>query len=248
MATNTNRSTTSTVYLSAETPGKHKSSTKLADAVSSIIPAAMLAAMLTVISAGCLTQAVLACSLAASLFVACALGAASCFAKSRRYVGYAAFAVCLVSVFLTLAAPSIREGLFALYNGVVYCFDEVYGAYVGLASSGELVAGSIPFGICFGALSGSLSWAVTRLRTSSFTLLTVIILCGGCLKFGCGMGLLGSALGLCAWLSQCRLTQLRGSSYPLYYVGSSLVFNVIVCALFFGGISLAYSPAASVTT
>ena len=86
------------------------------------------------------------------------------------------------------------------------------------------------------------------MRTPSFTLLAVIILCGGCLKFGCGMGLLGSALGLCAWLSQCRLTQLRGSSYPLYYVGSSLVFNVMVCALFFVGISLAYSPAASVTT
>ena len=247
MAANTNTSTASTVYLSAETPLEHKASTKLADMVSSVIPAAMLAAMLPVILAGCLTQAVLACALTASLAAACAFGIAGCLAENRRSVGYAAFAVCLVSVFLMLAAPAIREGLFASYNGVVYRFDDAYGAYLGLISSGELVTGSVLFGICFGAFSGSFSWAITRLRTSSLTLLAVVVLCGGCLRLGCGMGTLGAALGLCAWLSQCRLIQLRGSSYPLYYIGTSLAFNIIACALFFGGIALAYSPAASVT-
>ena len=248
MATNTHTSTPSTVYLSAETPNKHKQSSLLADAVSSIIPAAMLAAMLPAISAGCLTQTVLVCAFAASFVAACVFGAASCYAKDLRPVRYAAFVVSLASVLLILAVPSIREGLFALYNGVVYRFDDVYRTYFHLASSGELVTGSVLFGICFGTLSGTLSWAVTRMRTSSITLLAVVILCGGCLKLSSGMGILGTALGLCAWLSQCRLTQLRGSSYPLYYTGSSIVFNVLICTLLFGGMAMAYSPIPSITT
>ena len=179
MAANTHTSTPSTVYLSAETPDKHKQSSLLADAASSIIPAAMLAAMLPAISAGCLTQTVLACAFAASFVAACVFGAASCYAKDLRPIRYAAFVVSLASVLLILAVPGIREGLFSLYNGV---------------------------------------------------------------------GILGAALGLCAWLSQCRLTQLRGSSYPLSYVGTSIVFNVLICTLFFGGMALAYSPIPSITT
>lgn len=157
MATNTHTPSPSTVYLSAETPDKHKRSSLLADAVSSIIPAAMLGAMLPAISAGCLTQMVLVCAFAASFVTACVFGAASCYAKDTRPIKYAAFTVSLISVLLILAVPSIREGFFALYNGVIYRFDDVYGAYLHLASSGELVAGSVPFGICFGVLSGTLS-------------------------------------------------------------------------------------------
>lgn len=238
--------TISTVFLSAETPGKHKANSRLYTAFSSVLPAALFTAMVPVLVANCISEAVLASILAAGLATSIALGVASVFASEKRKVGYAAFAASVAAVLLILIIPSAREGLFGLYNGIVYRFDEVYGAYLALVSTGELIATSPLFGICFGMLAGTLSWAITRLHIAAISLIVSSILCGASLRLGCGIGLAATTMALCGWLSQSRLYQLRGSSYPFGYSVAGTAFSFVICIVFFVGVNALYSPNAAV--
>lgn len=231
--------------LSAQTPGKHKANAQLATAFSSILPAALIAAMLPALCAGSLAGAALPCTFAVAIAVAVALGIAHTYIKEKRYTSIAAAVASAIAILLILAIPSIREGFFALYNNIVYHFDETYHAYLSLASSGALATDSLAFAVLIGILCGTCAWAITRMRTSSVTLLAVIVLCGGCLRTGCGLGFAATVLGLCGWLSQCRLTQLEGSSYPLATASAGAAFSVVVCALFFLACSALYTPNAT---
>lgn len=230
------------VYLSAQTPRKHESNSRLASAFSSVLPAVLIAAMLPLLCAIGLTEAALVFALVVAIVVAAALGTTSIFAPDRRYAGFAALALSIVAALLMLAIPAVREGFFSLYNGIVFQYDEAYGAYLSLASSGALVTDSALFAALLGILCGTSGWAVTRLRTTGITLLLVVLLCGLCLRINCGLGFAGTVLGLCGWLSQCRLAQLRGSSYPLLYVAAGALLSIAVCAAFFAVCSAAYSP------
>ena len=169
MATRANNNTTAegTVFLSPEIPGKHKADSKLFAGASSAFPAALLAAMVPALAAGCVTQTVLICMLASGLIVATGLGFAECYLANKRRVGYFAFAVALTSIALLLILPSAREGLYSLHNAVVCRFDDAYGAYFLMVGTGNQVAGSALFGIGMGVLSGvlrSFVYAVEAVR------------------------------------------------------------------------------------
>lgn len=233
--------------LSAQTPGKHRTNTLLATAFSSILPAALIAAMLPALCAGSLAGATLPCTFGVAIATAIALGVASTYAK-KRYVTITAAVVSTAAIFLVLAIPPIREGFFALYNNIVFHFDETYHAYLSLASSGALATDSLPFAVLIGILCGTCAYATTRMRTSGVTLLLVIVLCGGCLRTGCGLGFAATILGLCGWLSQCRLTQLEGSSYPLVTVVAGTAFNIAICTAFFFACAALYTPNAALNS
>lgn len=250
MATRANNNTAAeeTVFLSPETPGKHKADSKLFAGASSAFPAALLAAMAPALAAGCVTQTVLICMLASGLIVATGLGFAECYLANKRRVGYFAFAVALASIALLLILPSAREGLYSLHNAVVCRFDDAYGAYFHLIGTGSQVAGSALFGIGMGVLSGVLSWAATRTRVPGVTLVSAVVLCGGCIKLGLGAAAVAAALGLGAWLSQCRFTQLRGSSYPASFAVVGALSSIGLCAVFFAAFLVLYTPNPAVSS
>ena len=243
-----NTAAVKTVFLSPETPGKHKADSRFFAGASSAFPAALLAAMVPALAAGCITQTVLISMLATGLLMAAGLGFAECYLANKRRVRYFAFAVALVSALVMLIVPSAREGLFSLHNAVVCGFDDAYGTYFHLAGSGNLVAGSVLFGVGAGLLSGVLSWAATRTKITGITLISIVILCGGCIKLNLGAGAVAAALGLGAWLSQCRFAQLRGSSYPASFAIVGALSSIALCAVFFAAFLALYTPNPAVSS
>ncbi|WP_294420038.1 transglutaminase family protein [uncultured Senegalimassilia sp.] len=234
------------LVVSAQVPERHRSQAQAARAVAFAVAPALLAASAAFLFAACLSVPALACMLAAGVTVAGALGALASAERHRGKAAMAAVALTCAALMAALALPDARSGLFCLVNGIVSHFNHVFGTWAGLIPGYGAVCGSPAFGICFGVVVGVISWAVTRLRITSTSLLIVVALCSVTTLLGLGNAPVGCGLAVAGWLTHCRAEQLRHSARSLASLAiggaSSACAVVAVFALCCG----LYAPAPAV--
>lgn len=201
--------------VSAQTPERHRSRAQAARAVAFAFAPALLAASATFLAAACLSVPAFACMLIVGVAVAGTLGAIAANGEGNAKVAGAAAVLTCAALAVALALPDARSGLFCLVNGIVSHFNHVFGTWVGLIPGHGAVCGSPAFGICFGIVVGVISWAVTRLRVTSISLLIVVALCTATTLLGLGNAPVGCGLAVAGWLTHCRAEQLRHSARSL---------------------------------
>lgn len=201
--------------VSAPAPERHRSRAQAARAVAFAFAPALLAASATFLVAACLSVPAFACMLIVGVAVAGTLGAIAANGEGNAKVAGAAAVLTCAALAAALALPDARSGLFCLVNGIISHFNHVFGTWAGLIPGHGAVCGSPAFGICFGIVVGVISWAVTRLRVTSISLLIVVALCTATTLLGLGNAPVGCGLAIAGWLTHCRAEQLRHSARSL---------------------------------
>lgn len=213
-----------------------------AEALPSALAPAVLAAMLPVLLAGSMTMPALLAALASGVVCAAAFGVAYAHRPLRDYVAVAACVVAVACLAALLVVPDMRASTYALVNALVYRYDEMFGAYVALVSTGATVAGSVGFGIAFGVLDGLLCFVLTRMRSAVGTLVFVFLACSALVRIDAGFGVAGCACGVLGWVCHSRFVQL----YHAYYAARSLLADAAIAvactAAIAFGIAAVYTP------
>ena len=218
------------VYLAADNPqGPLPGSAGLA---ASALAPMLFSGMTCALCASSLGMSALAAMIAASLIVSASGGIASVLFRTSRRAVPIALAFAAVACIVTLAVPSVRAGLYAFCNSIIWSVDEVHHAFFELIAPGDVVAGSIGFGACLGVVTASFWWGLTHQLKSGLTLIVFLFMCGMGLHLHMGATALALALGVAGWLMHCRLTQLPGSltCFP------ALIFNI--CIAFLGCLTI----------
>ena len=200
----------------------------LINALCGAIPSMLYAVAIPLVVASASAVQVVELMAIVGVFVACLLSVASrasaAFRAYRVPVLACVIAVCLAGI--VFIAPA-REGAFAVVNCTLSHVNEEFNAYFSLLASGQTIATSTVFAVLAGVLSGVLSWAFSRTRTSGVVLLVVVMYGALSMRLNMGMAALGSSLAITAWLLQCRFSQLRYSKLTTsYFVG--LIVLVLV--------------------
>lgn len=234
------------LVVSAQVPGRCRSQAGAARAVAFAVAPALLAASAAFSVAACLSVPALACVLAAGAVVAGALGALASAERHKAKAAMAAAALACAALAVALALPDARSGLFCLFNGIVSHFNHMFGTWAGLIPGQGAVCGSPAFGICLGAVIGVVSWAVTRLRATSISLLIVVALCAATTLLGLGNAPVGCGLAVAGWLTHCRAEQLRHSARSLASIATGGALAACAVAVVFALCCELYVPAPAV--
>lgn len=207
---------------------REKAPDVLINALCGAIPSMLYAVAMPLVAASASAVQVVELMAIVGVFVACLLSVASrasaAFRAYRAPVLACVIAVCLAGI--VFIAPA-REGAFAVVNCTLSHVNEEFNTYFSLLASGQTIATSTVFAVLAGVLSGVLSWAFSRTRTSGVVLLVVVMYGALSMRLNMGMAALGSSLAITAWLLQCRFSQLRYSKLTTsYFVG--LIVLVLV--------------------
>lgn len=222
---------------------REKASHIFIDALCGAIPSMLYAVAIPLVAASASTMQVVGLMAIVGIFVACLLGVASrastAFRAYRMPVIVCVVAACVVGI--VFIAPA-REAAFAVVNCTLSHVNEEFNAYFGLLANGQTVAASSVFAVLAGVLVGVLSWAFSRVRTSSAVLLAVVLYGAFSMRLNMGMATIGSSFAITAWLLQARFSQLRYSKLTIpYFVGLIaiiLVSNFVIMAT----VSALYKP------
>lgn len=218
-----------------------------AEAFPSALAPAFLSVMLPLLLAGAMTAQVLAAAVVGGVVAAGAFGTAYANRKIRDYVSVAACVAAVACLAAVLVVPDMRAAAYSVVNALIYAYDETFGAYVALVSTGATVAGSMGFGLALGVLDGLLCFALTRLRSAVPTLVFVFLACSALVRINMGFGVAGCVFGTVGWACHARLVQL----YHAYYAVRALLAEaalVAVCAAVVAlCLSAVYTPQALVS-
>ena len=208
---------------------------------------ALFACALPLLLARCMTASVLAAMLVSAIACTSALSAVAAVRAQRSRSPFIALVVTFAAFAAILAVPSARESLFSLANGVISRYDDVFSLYVPLVANTGLVAGDVAFGVLAGLASGALAHIATTLRLPGLTLLVFLLVCGSTMRLSLGFLVLGCFCGVAGWLMQCRLQQLRGSTYSLGTLIVSICTGAVGSIVVFAVCAFVYAPVPAVS-
>ena len=227
---------------------REKTSHVVIDALCGAIPSMLYAVAIPLVAASASTMQVVGLMAIVGIFVACLLGMASrastAFRAYRMPVIVCVVAACVVGI--VFIAPA-REAAFAVVNCTLSHVNEEFNAYFGLLANGQTVAASSVFAVLAGVLAGVLSWAFSRVRTSSAVLLAVVLYGAFSMRLDMGMAAVGSSFAITAWLLQARFSQLRYSKLTTTYFVVLIMLIFVLNFAIMAAASILYKPAPQIS-
>ncbi len=218
------------------------------DALCGAIPSIIYAVAMPLVASSAATMQVVGLMAIAGVFVACLLSvankASTTFQTYRTPVVAGVVAACVMSI--VFIAPA-RDAAFAVVNCTLSHANEEFNAYFGLLANGQTVATSHAFAVFAGVLAGVLSWAFSRVRTSSAVLLAVVLYGALSMRLDMGMAAVGSSFAITAWLIQCRFSQLRYSKLTTTYFVVLIMLIFVLNFAIMAAASILYKPAPQIS-
>ncbi len=222
---------------------REKTSHVVIDALCGAIPSIIYAVAMPLVASSAATMQVVGLMAIAGIFVACLLSvankASTTFQTYRTPVVAGVVAACVMSI--VFIAPA-RDAAFAVVNCALSHANEEFNAYFGLLANGQTVATSHAFAVFAGVLAGVLSWAFSRVRTSSAVLLAVVLYGAFSMRLNMGMAAVGSSFAITAWLIQCRFSQLRYSKLTTTYFVVLIMLIFVLNFAIMATVSALYKP------
>ena len=227
---------------------REKTSHVVIDALCGAIPSIIYAVAMPLVASSAATMQVVGLMAIAGVFVACLLSvankASTTFQTYRTPVVAGVVAACVMSI--VFIAPA-RDAAFAVVNCTLSHANEEFNAYFGLLANGQTVATSHAFAVFAGVLAGVLSWAFSRVRTSSAVLLAVVLYGALSMRLDMGMAAVGSSFAITAWLIQCRFSQLRYSKLTTTYFVVLIMLIFVLNFAIMAAASILYKPAPQIS-